>query len=152
LLADERSIDIGEAQIVIVGMGGVGSGAYDQMESRFPGRVIGVDIAPEVIRRQHEAGRRILHGDPADADFWDRVHVPEHVEMVMLTLPKLATSLAVLGQLRQSAYMGPVAAVARYPDEIPKLEAAGASLVFNISIEAGSGFAQHVSESMPVRG
>ena len=150
LLADEQSIDIGEAQIVIVGMGGIGSGAYDQMESSFPGRVIGVEIAPQAINRQREAGRRVLLGDPADADFWDRVHVPEHVEMVMLTLPKLATSLAVLRQLRQSAYMGPVAAIARYPDEVPKLEAGGASLVFNIYTEAGTGFAQHVSESMPV--
>ena len=70
----------------------------------------------------------------------------------MLAVPKLATSLAVLRQLRQSAYMGPVAAIARYPDEIQKLEAGGASLVFNMHIEAGTGFAQHVSESMPVRG
>jgi hypothetical protein len=64
LLADERSIDIGEAQIVIVGMGGIGCGAYDQMESRFPGRVIGVDIAPSAIKRQQVAGRRVLLGDP----------------------------------------------------------------------------------------
>lgn len=148
LLDDEQNIDIGETQIVIVGMGGVGSGAYDQMESRFPGRVIGVDIAPEAIHRQQEEGRRVLLGDPADADFWDRVHVPEHVEMVMLTLPKLTTSLAVLRKLRQSAYTGPVAAIARYPDEVSMLEAGGAALVFNIYTEAGTGFAQHVSESM----
>jgi Trk K+ transport system NAD-binding subunit len=146
LMADERPIDISEAHIIIVGMGGVGSGAYDHMNARFPGRVVGVDIAPEAVARQQEAGRRVLLGDPADADFWDRVHVPQHVEMIMLTLPRVNTSLAVLRQLRASRYSGPVAAIARYYDEIPRLEESGASLVFNIYTEAGTGFAEHVME------
>jgi predicted Kef-type K+ transport protein len=150
LMADERPIDISEAHIIIVGMGGVGSGAYDHMNARFPGRVVGVDIAPEAVARQQEAGRRVLLGDPADADFWDRVHVPQHVEMIMLTLPRVNTSLAVLRQLRASRYSGPVAAIARYYDEIPRLEESGASLVFNIYTEAGTGFAEHVMESTPL--
>jgi glutathione-regulated potassium-efflux system ancillary protein KefC len=150
LMADEQPIDISDAHIVIVGMGGVGSGAYDHMNARFPGRVAGVDIAPESVRRQQEAGRRVLLGDPADADFWDRVHLPQHVEMIMLTLPKLKPSLAVLRQLRASNYTGPVAAVARYYDEIPRLEECGATLVFNIYTEAGTGFAEHVMESTPL--
>jgi predicted Kef-type K+ transport protein len=146
LMADERPIDISEAHIIIVGMGGVGSGAYDHMNARFPGRVVGVDIAPEAVARQQEAGRQVLLGDPADADFWDRAHVPHHVEMIMLTLPRVNTSLAVLRQLRASRYSGPVAAIARYYDEIPRLEESGASLVFNIYTEAGTGFAEHVME------
>jgi len=150
LMSDEQPIDISDAHIVIVGMGGVGSGAYDHMNARFPGRVAGVDIAPESVRRQQEAGRRVLLGDPADADFWDRVHLPQHVEMIMLTLPKLKPSLAVLRQLRASNYTGPVAAVARYYDEIPRLEECGATLVFNIYTEAGTGFAEHVMESTPL--
>ena len=150
LMVDEKPIDISDAHIVIVGMGGVGSGAYDHMNARFPGRVAGVDIAPESVRRQQEAGRRVLLGDPADADFWDRVHLPQHVEMIMLTLPKLKPSLAVLRQLRASNYTGPVAAVARYYDEIPRLEECGATLVFNIYTEAGTGFAEHVMESTPL--
>ena len=150
LMVDEKPIDISDAHIVIVGMGGVGSGAYDHLNARFPGRVAGVDIAPESVRRQQEAGRRVLLGDPADADFWDRVHLPQHVEMIMLTLPKLKPSLAVLRQLRASNYTGPVAAVARYYDEIPRLEECGATLVFNIYTEAGTGFAEHVMESTPL--
>lgn len=130
-------------------MGGVGSGAYDHMNERFPGMVVGVDISPESVHKQRDAGRNVLLGDPADADFWDRTHLPHQVGMIMLTLPKLATSLAVLHQLRNSGYTGPVASVARYPDEIPRLEAGGASLVFNIYTEAGTGFAEHVMVSMP---
>ena len=147
--ADERPIDVRDARFVIVGVGGVGSGAYDQMNELHPGRVVGVDISPESVSNQLEAGRNVLLGDPADADFWDRTHLPDQVELIMLTLPKLATALAVLDQLRHLGYTGPVASIARYPDEIPRLEVGGASLVFNIYTEAGTGFAQHVMESTP---
>ncbi|MGD8578207.1 MAG: cation:proton antiporter, partial [Lysobacterales bacterium] len=151
LMADEQPIDISEARVVIVGMGGVGTGAWDHMNSHFPGLVTGVDIAPDTIRRQQKAGRRVLLGDPADADFWDRVKLSPRVDMIMLTLPRITTSLAVLRQLRLAKYAGPVAAVARYPDEIPRLEECGASLVFNIYTEAGTGFAEHVIESLEPR-
>jgi predicted Kef-type K+ transport protein len=150
LMRDEQPIDVRAARIVIVGMGGVGSGAYDHMTTRFPGLVVGVDIAPEAVRRQQEAGRKVLQGDPADADFWDRVHLPQNIEMIMLALPRATTSLDVLRQLRYSSWDGPIAAVARYPDEIPQLEEGGATLVFNIYTEAGTGFAEHVMESGPL--
>jgi len=147
LMSEEQPIDVRDARIVIVGMGGVGSGAYDHMNSRYPGKVIGVDIAPDAVEQQRQAGRKVLLGDPADSDFWDRVHLPRDVEMIMLTLPRVKTSLDVLMHLRDSNYTGPVAAVARYSDEIPILEECGASLVFNIYTEAGTGFAEHVVES-----
>lgn len=149
LMADERPIDVRDARFVIVGMGGVGNGAYDHMNRRFPGMVVGVDIAPTAVSNQRDAGRNVLLGDPADADFWDRTQLPQQVEMIMLTLPQLNTALAVLQQLRSSGYTGPVATIARYPDEVPHLEASGASLVFNIYIEAGTGFAEHVMASTP---
>ena len=148
LMSDEQAIDVSDARVVIVGMGGVGSGAYDHMNSRYPGKVIGVEIAPDAVEKQRQAGRKVLLGDPADSDFWDRVQLPRDVKMIMLTLPRVNTSLDVLGHLRDSNYRGPVAAVARYSDEIPLLEERGASLVFNIYTEAGTGFAEHVIESV----
>jgi predicted Kef-type K+ transport protein len=150
LMLDEQPINVDDARVVIVGIGGVGSGAYDHMNSRFPGKVIGVDIVPQTVKAQESAGRQVLLGDPADADFWDRVSLPQSVEMIMLTLPLVTTSKAVLEQLRASGYTGAVAAVARYSDEIPLLQASGADLVFNIYTEAGTGFAEHVIESAPL--
>ena len=41
--------------------------------------------------------------------------------------------------------MGRVAATARYPDEEAQLRDAGATAVFNIYAEAGTGFAGHVA-------
>ena len=148
-LADDRPLDIGGAAIAVIGMGRIGSGAYDTMHRLHAGAVVGVDIDPATVRRQQSEGRNVLLGDPGDADFWDRVRAAHTLELVMLALPNLAANLAVLDQLTAASFRGRVAATVRYQDEIEPLEQAGASTVFNVYAEAGSGFAAHVAERSP---
>ena len=86
----------------------------------------------------------MLHGDPSDADFWDRMQATHSLQLVMLALPKLTTNLAVLEQLKAASFAGRVAATAKFQDEVEALKEAGAHTVFNIYTEAGAGFAGHV--------
>ena len=144
-LADDRPLDIGGAAIAIIGMGRVGTGAYDNMHQQYGWAVVGVDIDPVKVRHQQSTGRNVLLGDPSDADFWDRVQEAHTLELVMLALPNLAANLAVLDELKASSFSGQVAATARFEDEIKPLKQAGASTVFNVYAEAGSGFAEHVA-------
>ncbi len=144
-LADDRPLDIGGAVIAIIGMGRVGTGAYDNMHQQYGWAVVGVDIDPVKVRHQQSTGRNVLLGDPSDADFWDRVQEAHTLELVMLALPNLAANLAVLDELKASSFSGQVAATARFEDEIKPLKQAGASTVFNVYAEAGSGFAEHVA-------
>ena len=106
--------------------------------------VVGIDIDPVTVRNQRAAGRHVLLGDPGDADFWDRVQAAHTLELVMLALPNLNTNLAVLEQLRAAGFDGKVAATAKFEDEVDVLREAGATTVFNIYTEAGTGFAAHV--------
>ena len=131
-------------------MGGVGSGTYDYLHKQFPGNVTGVDIDPFTVRDHLEQGRDVILGDPSDPDFWDRVQVSQNIEVVLMALPRLSTTLDVLRMLKLSPFRGTAAAVARYPDEVDKLTEAGASLVFNIYSEAGAGFAAHVLDEHPL--
>lgn len=144
-ITEDRFLDIGGAKVVIIGMGGVGSGAYDVMHSLYGNAVIGVDIDPRTVSNHQNSGRHVLLGDPTDTDFWDRVQSSHTVELVMLALPKLNTSLAILHHLGDSSFVGKVATTAKFPDEVEELKAAGATTVFNIYTEAGTGFASHVS-------
>ena len=144
-LADDQPLDTGGATIAIIGMGRVGTAAYDMMHQSFGGNVVGVDIDPARVERQQSSGRHVLLGDPSDADFWDRVQAAHTLELVMLALPNLAANLAVLDQLKASSCDCRVAATARFPDEIEVLKEAGASSVYNLYAEAGSGFAAHVA-------
>jgi len=144
-LADDRLLDIGGATIAIIGMGEVGTGAYDTMCRRNGGVVVGVDIDPVTVHKQQSNGRNVLLGDPSDADFWDRVQAHHTLEMVMLALPQLSTNLAVLERLAEVSFGGRVAATAKFPDEADALRQAGATTVFNFYAEAGAGFAAHVT-------
>ena len=148
LVADDRPLDIGAATIAVIGMGRVGSAAYDTMRELHGETVVGVDTDQATVERERSRGRKVLLGDPGDADFWDRVQIAHTLELVMLTLPNLGANLAVIEQLKAASFGGRVAATARFQDDIETLEEAGASTVFNVYAEAGSGFAAHVAGSM----
>ena len=62
-------------------------------------------------------------------------------------LPTLTANLDALEQLRVIGFKGGIAATARYPDEEAQLRDAGATAVFNIYAEAGTGFADLVAAS-----
>lgn len=143
-LADERLLDTHGATIAIFGMGRVGSGAYDKMREFHGDTVVGIDFDAEKIKGHHTMGRKVLHGDPSDADFWDKIERDHGIKLVMLALPNLKANLDALEQLREISFPGRIAVTARYPDEEKLLRQSGATAVFNIYTEAGAGFAEHV--------
>lgn len=143
-LPDDRLLDIGSAKVVVIGMGGIGSGAYQKMRDEYGDQVIGVDIDPVTVKNHKAAGRQVLLGDPSDADFWDRVQTTHQLQLVMLALPKISTHLEILQQLKAAGYDGRVSATAKFPDEESALREAGVDTVFNTYAEAGAGFAGHV--------
>lgn len=147
-LAEDRVLDTGEATIAIIGMGRVGTGAYDTLREKYGDTVIGVDFDPHKVRSQKAEGRNILLGDPSDTDFWDRITKTHNLKMMLLALPKLSMTLSVITELKKTNFDGPVAASVRYEDEIEALREAGATTVFNIYTEAGVGFADHVEAEL----
>jgi glutathione-regulated potassium-efflux system ancillary protein KefC len=106
--------------------------------------VVGIDFDDDKIEQHLLLQRRVLHGDPSDADFWDRIIQDHEIELVMLTLPNLESNLSALARLREIYFSGRIAATAKYQDDAQRLREAGATAVFNIYTEAGTGFANHV--------
>lgn len=146
-LDDDMLLDTQGSTIAIFGMGRVGSGAYDKMRELHGETVVGVDFDSYIVNRHQSKGRKVLHGDPSDADFWDKIEKNHSIELVMLALPNLQASLDALEQLQEISFPGRIAATARYRDEVESLKQAGASIVFDIYTEAGVGFADNVKIS-----
>lgn len=142
-LPDDDYLDTQSATIAVFGMGRVGTGAYDTMREKFGETVIGVDFSNVAVRQHREAGRNVLHGDPSDADFWEKVDSDHQIELVMLALPNLMANLDALAELRRVDFKGRVTATARYPGEDTELLDHGATAVFNIYQQAGAGFAEY---------
>lgn len=148
-IPDDRVLDVGGSTIAVLGMGRIGTGAYLKMRELYGDTVVGVDIDPVTARRHQEQGRNVLLGDPSDADFWERVQAAHTLEVVMLALPLHSANLDVLAQLKAVSFDGTVAVIAKFGDEVEALQEAGATTVFNVYAEAGSGFVAHLFEQCP---
>ena len=149
IIPDDRLLDLGGVRIAVIGMGRVGTGTYDLMVEKYGNTVLGIDSDPVRTREQRAAGRNALTGDPSDKDFWDRVQAAHTLDLVLISLPRKSTTLDVLEQLRHAGFDGHVAATAHYTDEMQTFIDAGATTVYNLYTEAGSGFAAHVRETIP---
>jgi len=143
-LADDMLLDTLGSTIAIFGMGRVGSGAYDKMREHHGETVVGIDFDSYRVKEHQLKGRKVLHGDPSDADFWEIIEQDHSIKLVMLALPNLQANLDALEQLQSISFSGRIAATARFPDEVELLRQSGATAVFNIYTEAGAGFAEHV--------
>jgi predicted Kef-type K+ transport protein len=136
-----------DVDVLIIGMGRVGSGAYDTVESQYNLRVCGVDTDKTKFAQHQAAGRKVIYGDAEDADFWEGIQTTRY-KLVMFTMPSLSEMLDAVQQLRRSGYTGRVAAVAKHEDEKEAMKAAGADVVFNYYAEAGAGFAEHTLSNL----
>lgn len=143
--------DLGNAEILVVGMGRVGHGAYKTMHEAYADRVCAIDSDAEQVARDRRAGRNVLLADAEDADFWNNVDLTT-LRLVMLAMPTLRDMQQAVRLLKDSDFDGTIAAVAKFDDDRAALEAAGVDATFNFYAEAGSGFAEHVRRQLKEQG
>jgi glutathione-regulated potassium-efflux system ancillary protein KefC len=151
-LPEEALLDTGEAKIAVIGLGGIGSAAYDEMRRRYGDVVVGVDFCKESVDAHIEHGRRVVLGDASDSDFWARTDPSSsRIGMVMLTLPDPRASAFAIRQMKKRGFKGQITASVRYEDDVAVLKQAGIDAAYIIYEEAGVGFADHVCKHMDRR-
>ncbi len=143
---DDEPISLGSATIAILGMGRVGTGAYDFLVGR-ESRVIGLDSDPGKIQSHREQGRRVLYADAEDPGFWSRLKL-DNLDGILLAMPDPEAKCLAIRQLRRRGYGGLISATNVYPEEEKMILEAGASTTFNYFAEAGVGFAEHTWEAL----
>jgi len=141
-LPEEISGSLGNADIVILGMGRVGQGAYRYMQANYEGHLIGVEEDYEKSIALHEEGFHCIHGDASDHNFWSRASLNDR-KLILVSLTNHSENMSVIKLIRQSGYENKLAVISRYQDERDELESMGI-ISFNLYGEAGHGFAEHV--------
>lgn len=138
---DDQPIDLGDARVVICGMGHVGRAAYHQLSTDFGDRIIGIDYNPDVISKLKEANKNVEWGDTTDSNFWRNVIMP-HVEYVLITMDDHASNINTARALqccRMKTFA--IASPGHFLEEITELKEAGVSFVYNYYSRAGSEYA-----------
>jgi glutathione-regulated potassium-efflux system ancillary protein KefC len=144
-LPEDEPIDSGDAEIVIIGMGGVGTSAYDEMQRRHGKVVIGVDFSTERVAYHQGLGRNVIYGDAEDSDFWERVEPrTSRARVVMLALPDSSAAVFSIRQMRRRGFKGEITASVHYEEDIDTLIKEGINAAYSLYEEAGVGFADHV--------
>ncbi|MGB5254840.1 MAG: cation:proton antiporter family protein [Sedimenticolaceae bacterium] len=146
-LPGDEMIRAGKAQVIVFGMGRVGTGAYDHLHRQWGDVVLGIDINEDYVERHRKAGRHVAHGDATDADFWARAERTGQVKLALLAFSDHASNLAVARLLKEQGHELQLASVAHYPDHEQALRDAGVHAVFNFYASAGESFAEHVAET-----
>lgn len=146
--SNDQVIDLGKASIMILGMGRIGAGAYDELEKDFPNNVLGIEAREDTVKLHQDNAKNVIHGDATDPDFWSRVISSKHIKLILLAMPNSHANTTAMGEITDIGFTGKVAAIARYEDELKELELLGIDAAYNIYLEAGSGFARHVKEQL----
>lgn len=146
-LGEPLPIETGNAEILIFGMGRVGTGAYDAMRAYHGDKVMGIDHAAETVAAHRQSGRNVILGDAMDNDFWQKIQ-PGRIKLVMLGMPNHVENMHAIAQLKKNGFQGKITATAKYDDQTEELLQAGAHAAYNIYAEAGTGFAEHVRQQL----
>ena len=154
-LPGDDHIRLGKHRALVCGMGRVGAGAYDHLQTLFRSDVIGIDYDEDKIELNRSIDRKIIQGDAGNPDFWQRVDSKGHaLELVMLCMPNHEANLNAARAIREWGFKGSIAAVTKFDDEEELLHKAGVDSTFNMYAEVGTGFAQHSMSELtnaPVR-
>jgi glutathione-regulated potassium-efflux system ancillary protein KefC len=146
-LPEDLPPDVGDAEVLIVGMGRVGRGAFRRLVETYGNRVCGVDADGNNIASLKQNNYNVILGDAEDIDFWRHV-ITERVRLVMLALPAHEDVMLAVKWLRIVGFQGQIGAVTKYEDDRAELLAAGVHAAFNFYSEAGEGFAEHVQREL----
>ncbi len=141
-----RLPDTSGTRAIILGMGNIGTGAYENLAPHYGAGLLGVDENDSKLVAHHAQHRRVVSADATDPDFWSRVNLAD-VELVMLALTNHPEHMLVGALLRDMGYGGPIAAVVRFAEEEDELQKHDIS-AFNLYAQAGLGFAAHADAEL----
>ncbi|HSG65168.1 MAG TPA: cation:proton antiporter, partial [Gammaproteobacteria bacterium] len=101
---DDEPVSFGSAEILIVGMGRLGTGAYDYFHEHGA-HVVGTDNDPGKLERHLKAGRRVVYADAEDISFWQSLSL-DRLRAIMLAFPDPSPKRVAGRELRRRGYTG----------------------------------------------
>lgn len=124
---DREVLSLGNAHFLVIGMGNAGRAAYDYLRDRDE-RVVGMDLDPDRIEYNLNAGRRVVYGDIQDTDLWEGVDL-SNIESVIIAMGNHGSKIKAVKALREIGYAHPIFVITMRESESRDLEEVGASSV-----------------------
>ncbi|WP_244151291.1 cation:proton antiporter family protein [Rheinheimera sp. F8] len=146
---DEQPVTLGDAEVMIMGMGRTGGAAYDYLKHKT--HLVGLDSDPARVRQFQERGDNVLFADAEDQVFWQGLDLGR-VKAVILCLSDSEAKLIATQKLRAAGFAGLIVSHSMQQDEARKIMAAGADHTYLTMSEAGLGLAERVRQHISLPG
>jgi predicted Kef-type K+ transport protein len=143
---DDQPVSLGDAEILIMGLGRTGSAAYDFLANQ-ESKIIALDADPAKVAAHARVGRNVLYADAEDPGFWSDVDI-SGLKGVVLAMNYHESKMFATRQLRKYGFTGPIIAHTMFAEEAEQIKAAGANEAYLTMSEAGVGVGQHLCEAL----
>jgi len=142
---DEQPLSLGDAQVLIMGLGRTGTAAYDHLKEKC--RLVGLDSDPARVELHTMLGHNVHFADAEDQVFWQSLDMGS-VRAVILTINETEAKIIAAKKLRQRGFAGLIVSHCMHEDDAAKIMLAGADQTYLTMSEAGVGLAEHVHQKL----
>lgn len=132
---DRRCPSIGRAKYLVLGMGKIGTGAYDHLVGNQY-KVVGIDDDPAIVEHHLNLNRRVIYGDSEDPELWEGLKLAG-VSSIILALPSVSSKFGAIEILRHRGYKGTIHVMTQYEDTAEMMREAGATTITHQATEIG---------------
>jgi predicted Kef-type K+ transport protein len=143
---DEQPKSMGDAEILIFGMGRTGSAAYAFIEDEGL-KPLGLDADTYTAKAHQEAGRNVLFADAEDSNFWRGFDLGR-IKAAILAMDDLEAKLIAARALRQRGFSGPIVAHALHDAHEEQIREAGADYTYLTMNQAGISLAEQAATAL----
>jgi voltage-gated potassium channel Kch len=143
---DEQPKDLGDADVLIFGMGRTGSAAYSAVVEQGL-KPLGLDADTYKAQAHVEAGRNVLFADAEDSNFWRSCDLGG-IRAAILAMDDLEAKLIAARSLRQRGLAGPIVAHALHDSHQAQIREAGADYTYLTMTQAGVSLAQQTETAL----
>ena len=143
---DEQPKAMGDADVLIFGMGRTGSAAYAYIEEQGL-KPLGLDADTYKAKAHAEAGRNVMFADAEDSNFWRSCDLGQ-IKAAILAMDDIEAKLIAARSLRQRGFTGPIVAHALHESHQEQIRKAGADYTYLTMNQAGISLAEQTAEAM----
>lgn len=143
---DEQPRNLGDAEVLIFGMGRTGTAAYESLQQAGL-KLVGLDADTYKVAAHQEAGRKVLFADAEDSNFWRSINLGR-IRAAVLAMDDIEAKLIAARKLRERGFTGPIVAHALHESHQALISGAGADRTYLTMAQAGVGLAEFAVEAL----
>lgn len=143
---DDEPKNIGNAEYLVIGMGSLGKPAYDTLNKKFKGKVLGFDYNHDKIEYLKSKSYNVNWADTTDSELWDNLDTSK-IKAVFLTMGDFASNINTMERIERLKHKKfKTYAICHYPDQIEKFKSFNVDYVFDYKENLGKDFVENVME------